>query len=94
MTYAQDTATAENSNTAIPSPYDPNNPAGPYVSITNWDGTVTTISHKGGTGTTNDGQPYITMVYYGGRSYTVSAAEATLLTDYVAHGTGYGDCLS
>lgn len=94
FTYSQDTATAENSNTAIPYPWDPNAPAAPYVYITNWDGSITSISHKGGTGTTNDGQPYIVAVYYGGRSYQVSAAEATLLTNYTAHGTGYADCLT
>lgn len=96
ITYSQDTATVENSNTAIPYPWDFNNPRAPYVYITNFDGTVTSISHKGGTGTENDGQPYILFCYEGGHSYSITSAEATLLTNYkhVPADLGYGDCIT
>lgn len=89
VTYVQDTATPENSNTAVPYPWDADNPTAPYSYVTNFDGSVTSVSHQGGTGTTNDGQPYILFRYAGGSSYPITAAEAALLSGYTAHGTGY-----
>ncbi len=77
--YCQDTATAENSNTNIPYPWNPNDPSAPYVHVQNWDGTVTDISEP----------VWIVTAYYGGHSYEVSSAEAAALTAYTAHGTGY-----
>jgi hypothetical protein len=83
-TFVQDTATSENSNTSIPYPWNPDDPSAPYVHVQNWDGTVTDISHA----------VYITTVWFGGRSYQVSAAQASALTAYTAHGAGYADCLT
>lgn len=85
-TFRQDVPTAENSNTAVP-PY-PLMPDQELPNIINVDYTgaypanpptrvVTTIS------------PYVTAVYYGGHTYTVSQATATALAGYTAHGTGY-----
>lgn len=41
--------------------------------------TIHTTSHN----------PYVVAKFYGGSTYTITAAQATLLTNYVAHGTGY-----
>ena len=46
--------------------------------------TIHTVSHN----------PYVVAKFYGGRTYSVTAAQATLLANYTAHGIGYSDCLS
>lgn len=84
ISYVQDTATPENKFTNIPYPWDPDNPSGPYVYVTNWDGSVTKVSHP----------VWIITAYYGGHSYDVSEAEAALLAGYTAGGLGYSDCLN
>ena len=74
----QDTATAENSNTNIPYPWDPNDPSGPYARVYDIFGNETDFSQN----------PYITAVFYGAHSYLVNSAMATILTM-----AGYGDLL-
>ena len=70
----------------VPYPWDPNNPSGnpatgqPFVAYTDEAGVVQYVTHP---------SPWIVAVYYGGHSYTVSAAEASALTT-----AGYGACLS
>jgi len=79
-TFVQDTATAENSNTNIPYPYNPYDPASPYSTTYYIDfsqnppqPTVSTVAQN----------PYITKTYFE-KSY-VTDAEATALT-----AAGYG----
>ena len=83
-TFAQDTATAENSNTNIPYPYNPWDPSAPYVTswYTDYEATPPVLTH-----TSVSQNPYITKVYEG-REY-VSATEVAALT-----AAGYGDLIS
>jgi hypothetical protein len=78
-TYVQDTASAENSNTNIPYPWNIDDPGGPFSTVTNWDGTVTSVSQD----------PYIVKVYYGGHDNPITADEAASLT-----AAGYGGLIS
>ena len=80
-TYVQDTATAENQNTNIPYPIDPNWAMGPGVFSYTYDNTSRQI-------TTSANNPYVTTWYYGSHTYLVSIAEAAAL-----EAAGYGDCL-
>lgn len=75
-TYVQDYPTPENSNTAIPYPIIPDGQ--PYA--TSWLYSVPTYFNQAVT---------VVTTYYGGHSYTVSAAEATALT-----AAGYGDSIT
>jgi len=83
-TFVQDTATAENSNTNIPYPYNPWDPSAPYVTswYTDYEATPPVLTH-----TSVSQNPYITKVYEG-REY-VSATEAAALT-----AAGYGALIS
>ena len=83
-TFAQDTATAENSNTNIPYPYNPWDPSAPYVTswYTDYEATPPVLTH-----TSVSQNPYITKVYEG-REY-VSATEVAALT-----AAGYGALIS
>jgi len=83
-TFVQDTATAENTNTNIPYPYNPWNPESPYSTsyFINYEANppvpeVVTVAQD----------PYVTKVYL--NVCQVSDAEATALT-----AAGYGDCIS
>ena len=88
----QDTATTENSNTSTSNiyPWNPNNPSGPYVTSYFIDSganpqlpSAHTTSHS----------PYPVAFFSGGSSHVITSAQATLLTDYTSHGSGYGDCI-
>ena len=83
-TFAQDTATAENSNTNIPYPYNPWDPSAPYVTswYTDYEATPPVLTH-----TSVSQNPYITKVYEG-REY-VSDTEVAALT-----AAGYGALIS
>jgi len=83
-TFVQDTATAENSNTNIPYPYNPWDPSAPYVTswYTDYEATPPVLTH-----TSVSQNPYITKVYEG-REY-VSATEVAALT-----AAGYGALIS
>ena len=83
-TFAQDTATAENSNTNIPYPYNPWDPSAPYVTswYTDYEANPPVLTH-----TSVSQNPYITKVYEG-REY-VSATEVAALT-----AAGYGALIS
>ena len=83
-TFVQDTATAENSNTNIPYPYNPYDPSAPYVTswYTNYEVNPPVLTH-----TSVSQNPYITRVYEG-REY-VTAAEVAALT-----AAGYGALIS
>ena len=83
-TFVQDTATPENSNTNIPYPYNPWDPAAPFATsyYINYEvsppvPTVTTVSQN----------PWIAKVYQG--TMYVTDAEAAALT-----AAGYGDLVS
>ena len=83
-TFVQDTATAENSNTNIPYPYNPWDPSAPYVTswYTDYEANPPVLTH-----TSVSQNPYITKVYEG-REY-VSATEVAALT-----AAGYGALIS
>jgi len=91
-TYVQDFGTPENSNTAIP-PYPLSSDNG--TSTPNIINVTYTGATPGNpvTRITTTVSPYVTQVYYGGRTYIVSQAVATALAAYTAHGSGYADCL-
>ena len=82
-TFVQDTATAENSNTNIPYPYNPYDPSAPYSTsyYINFEVNppVPTVSYV-------SQNPYIAKVYM--NVSTVTSAEATALTN-----AGYGACI-
>lgn len=89
----QDTPTAENSSTNLDNvlPGDIMNGSAPYVTSTYIDPganpqvpTVHTTSHN----------PYPVTFFYGGRTNPITAAQATLLTNYTAFGTGYAGCIT
>lgn len=91
-TYRQDIATAENKNTNIP----------PYpLSADNGTGTpnIIDVTYTGASPGNpikrieTDISPYVTTVYQGGRTFTVSSAVATALAAFTMYGTGYADCL-
>jgi len=75
-TVAQDTATAENSNTSYPLPWILNDPSGPFAYTTNWDLTIETATLP----------VYIDYVYYGSHLYTINQTEANFLS-----AAGYSD---
>ena len=83
-TFVQDTATAENSNTNIPYPYNPWNPEAPYSTsyFINYE-----VTPPVPTSVTVSQDPYVAKVYM--NSCYVTAAEATDLTN-----AGYGACIS
>jgi hypothetical protein len=89
----QSDPTPENSNTNMSGvfPWNPNDPAGPYV---------TTVSIQPGanpqipTVTTTSHNPYPVAYFAGASSYIVTPAQSALLAGYTAHGIGYADCLS
>ena len=74
----QDTATTENSNTAIPLPWILNDPLNEYSYVTNWDGSVTHTYLD----------PFIEYVYEGGHVHTINQIEAEFLS-----AAGYSDCI-
>jgi hypothetical protein len=89
----QDTSTSENSNTNMTGvyPWNVNNPATPYVRSIYIDAGVRPqvatehdVSHS----------VYPVAFFSGGSSHPVTSAQVTLLTNYVAFGTGYADCLT
>lgn len=89
----QDTATDENSNTDMSAvyPWDVSAPSAPYVRSIFIDplpapqvATDHNVSHN----------PYPVAFFSGGSSHQITAAQVTLLTNYTAHGTGYGDCIT
>jgi hypothetical protein len=85
----QDTATPENSNTDMSAiyPWDTNNPKAPFVVAYYIDpGVRPQVS----TAHTTSHNPYPVAFFSGGSSHPITAAQVTLLTNYVAHGTGYG----
>ena len=91
--FCQDYPTAENTNTAIPpNPLMPDQ--GP--NFPNIISVVYTGATPGNpvTRQTTTITPYVETYYYGGHSYPITTAVATALTDYTAHGTGYGDCIT
>ena len=90
-TYVQDIPSPENGNTNVP-PYPLSSDGTTVPNIINVTYTgaypgnpptriVTTVS------------PYVTTVYEGGRTFTVTQAVATALAAFTSHGSGYGDCL-
>ena len=92
-TVVQSDATTENSNTDLSNvlPGDSLLGKDPYVTSIFIDPaanpqvpTIHTTSHN----------PYVVAKFYGGRTYTITAAQATLLTNYTAHGAGYADCIT
>jgi len=83
-TFVQDTATAENSNTNIPYPYNPYDPSAPYA--ISWY-TDYEVSPPVLTNTSVSQNPYITKVYQGKQSIT--ATEVAALTS-----AGYGALIS
>lgn len=87
-TYVQSYPTAENSNTNIP-PY----PLMPDQSTPNLISRSYGVPTPAPTETDTPINPYVTHVYWGGHSEVVSDTEATALTNYIAYGTGYADCL-
>lgn len=89
----QDTATAENSNTDMSNvyPWDVNNASAPYVRSIYIDPgaspqvpTEHDISHS----------PYPVAFFQGGTTTAVTSAQATLLSNYTAFGTGYSARIS
>jgi hypothetical protein len=70
--YVQDTATAENSNTSVPYPWNLGTKDGVY-------GWVHDQQHNITTTIAND--PFIVSVYYGGHSYSVDSVETAALTN-------------
>lgn len=83
-TFVQDTATAENTNTAVPYPYNPYDPSAPFATSYFIDYT----QHPPvPTKTTYAQNPYITKVYLGVTQ--VTDAEATALSS-----AGYGALIS
>lgn len=83
-TFVQDTATAENSNTSVPYPYNPYDPSAPYSTsyyinyeVSPPEPTVDAVAHD----------VWITKVYLA--PTTVTASEAAALT-----AAGYGDLIS
>lgn len=89
----QSDPTPENSNTDMSAvyPWDVNNAAAPYVRSIFIDAGARPqipsehdVSHN----------PYPVANFYGGASHSVTAAQATLLTNYTAYGSGYADCIS
>jgi hypothetical protein len=89
----QDTATPENSNTSMNGvyPWNPSNPAAPYVRSIYIDAGV-----RPQVATEHDTAHAVYPVAYfsGGSSHPVTVAQATILADYVAFGIGYSDCLT
>lgn len=92
-TVVQDLASVENSDTDLSAvyPWNPDDPSGPYVTSYFIDPspapqvvTAHTVSHN----------PYPVAFFYGGAITPITSAQATLLTDYTAHGIGYGGCIS
>lgn len=83
-TYRQDYPTSENQNTNIP----------PYPLMPDNGPIPNEISRSYGIPGSSTAivdtlvSPYVTVVYYGGRNYTVTSAEASALTS-----AGYGDCI-
>lgn len=79
-TYVQDTATTENSNTAVPYPLDINSPGAPI-----------SRGFNPLTGQEQAQYPtkWVVLTYYGGHSYSVTSAEAAALT-----AAGYGGRIS
>ena len=88
----QSEATPENSNTDMSAvfPWDVNNPAAPYVRSIYIDAGV-----RPQVATEHDVSHSVYPVAYfsGGSSHPITAAQVTLLTNYVAFGTGYGGCI-
>lgn len=82
--FVQDFATPENSATNVPYPLNPLDLSMPYVYVTNWDGSVTQVFVP---------NPCV-AIFYGGHEYEITDAQATALTNYTAHGLGYGDCIT
>lgn len=87
-TFCQDIGTAENKRTAYP----------PYpLSSDNGTGTpnIINVTYTGATpghpvtSIVTTVNPYVTQVYYGGHTHTVSSAVANALANYTAHGVGY-----
>src|ERR1035437_6274271 len=89
----QDTTTSENSNTDMSGvyPWDVNHPAAPYVRSIFIDAGV-----RPQVATEHDTAHavYPVAFFAGASTYPVTAAQATLLADYITFGTGYGDCLT
>ena len=87
----QDTASPENSNTDMSGvyPWDVNNAQAPYVTSYFIDaGSNVATAH------TTSHAVYPVAFFSGGSTHPVTEAQATLLNDYTAFGTGYSDCLS
>ncbi len=82
--FCQDVATAENKNTNIP----------PWPLMPDQGKTPNIISRQ----IVSNDKPevvtliavYVTKIYWGGHATPITAAEVTALTNYTAHGIGYG----
>ena len=84
-TFVQDTPTAENSDTNVPYPWNPDNPSAPYATAVYVDVSQTPPPLV----IDNTSQSvWITQVFNGVTE--VSSTMATALTNYTAHGIGYG----
>ena len=75
-TFVQDTPTAENANANVPYPIGS-------------PGNIVATSWLNGQATTTVVPNPVVATYYGGHSYTVSAAQVAQLT-----AAGYGDCIT
>lgn len=89
--FAQDTATVENSNTNTPYPWDPDNPSGAYVVSDYWD-----VSQSPAVYTTTKIAHSVWIVSVVNGVTEVSPATAAALTAYrfTATDLGYASCLS
>lgn len=92
-TVVQSDPSPENSNTDMSAvfPWNISNPQDPYVRSIYIDPGVRPqvpsehdVAHN----------PYPVAYFQGGTTTPVTAAQATLLTNYTAFGTGYGDCIA
>lgn len=89
-TYVQTEATAENSNVAVP-PFPPMPDQGSTPNLIARSMYYTQAS--GYTEVDTTVTPYVVIAYWGGRNNPVSAADVTALTNFTAHGIGYGGCI-
>ena len=89
----QDTATAENSNTNLSGvyPWDVNNAKAPYVRSIYIDGGA---SPQSPTEHDTAHSVYPVAFFPGGSTSPVTSAQATLLSNYTAFGTGYSARIS
>ena len=90
-TFVQDIPSPENTNTNVP-PYPLSTDGTTVPNIIDVTYTAASPGNPVQRIVTTIG-PYVTAVYYGGRTYTVTQTVATALAAFTAHGTGYADVL-